>query len=59
MASITTTVTCKSRPATFNNKTEQQWRLNLQQLLEEEFVNAINFFHNIRNPELGETSQDT
>jgi hypothetical protein len=28
MAPITMTVTCKSRPTTFNTKTKQRWRLN-------------------------------
>jgi hypothetical protein len=56
MAPMTTTITCKSRPTTFNTETEQQWRLDQHQLLEGEFVNAVNFFHNIQNPELGETA---
>jgi len=55
IAHITMTITCKSRPTTSNTKTKQQWRLNQHQLLEGEFVNAVNFFHNIWNPELGET----
>ncbi len=50
------TVTCKTRPTTFNTETEQQWKLNQHQLLEEEFVNAVNFFHNIQNSELSEDS---
>jgi hypothetical protein len=55
MAPIPTKVICKSWPTTFNTDTEQQWRLNQHLLLEEEFVNAVNFFHNVRNPDLGET----
>ncbi len=35
---------------------EQQWKLNQHHLLEEEFVNAVNFFHDIQNSELSETS---
>jgi hypothetical protein len=49
------TIMCKSLPTTFNTQTEQQYRLNQHQLLQGEFINAVNFFHNIRNPELGET----
>ncbi len=56
MALLTTTVTCKSRTTTFNTETEQQWKQNQHQLLEEDFVNEINFFHNIRKSELRETS---
>jgi len=48
MAPLTTTVTCKSRPTTFNTDSEQQWKLHQHQLLEEEFVNAVNFFCHIR-----------
>jgi len=55
MAPIIMTITCKSRPTTFNTETKQQWRLNQHQLLEGEFINAVNFFHNIQNPELSET----
>ncbi len=49
-----TTVTCRSRPTTFTTETKQQCRLTKQQLPEAEFVNAVNFFHNIWNPELSE-----
>jgi hypothetical protein len=61
----TTTVTCKNWSTIFNMEIEHQWRLTRPQLLEEDFVNAINFFHNIWYPELSETqmhqtaSQDT
>jgi len=56
MAPLIMKVTCKCRPTTFNTEMEQQWKLNQHHLLEEEFVNAINFFHNIQNSELSETS---
>jgi hypothetical protein len=54
MAPLMTTVTCRSRPTTFTTETKQQCRLTKQQLPEAEFVNAVNFFHNIWNPELSE-----
>jgi len=38
-----------------NTEIEHQWRLTQNQLPEEDFVSAFNFFHNIRNPELSET----
>jgi hypothetical protein len=47
MAPLTMTVACKSRMTTFNTETEQQWKQNQHQLPEEDFVNAMNFFHNI------------
>jgi hypothetical protein len=50
------TVACRSQSTTFNTETEQQWQQNQHQLPEEEFINAVNFFHNLRNPELGERS---
>jgi hypothetical protein len=56
MAPLIMTVTCKSQPTTFNMEMEQQWKLNQHHLLEEEFVNAVNFFHDIQNSELSETS---
>jgi len=49
-------VACRSQSTTFNTETEQQWQQNQHQLPEEEFINAVNFFHNLRNPELGERS---
>jgi hypothetical protein len=54
MAPLGTKVTCKSRTTTFNTETEQQWKQNQQQLLGEDFVNTMNFFHNVRKPELRE-----
>jgi hypothetical protein len=56
IAPLTTTVTCKSQTTTFNTEMEQQWKQNQHQLPEEDFVNALNFFHNIRKSELRETS---
>jgi hypothetical protein len=56
LAPLETTVTCKSQMNTFNTETEQQWKQNRHQILEEEFVNAVNFFHDFRKPELKEKS---
>ncbi len=53
MTPLETMVTCKSQMTTFNTETEQQWKQNLHQLSGDDFVNTINFFHNIRKPELG------
>jgi hypothetical protein len=39
---------------TFNNEIEQKWEQNQQQILEEEFVDTINFFCKFREPELEE-----
>jgi hypothetical protein len=50
-----TTVICKSWSTTFNTEIEHQWLITRHQLPEEDFVKAFNFFHNIHNPELGET----
>jgi hypothetical protein len=40
----TTTVTCKNWSTIFNTEIKHQWRLTRPQLLEEDFVNAVNFF---------------
>jgi hypothetical protein len=52
LAPLEQTVTYKSRMNTFNTETEQQWKQNQRQISEEEFVNMVNFFHNLRKPEL-------
>jgi hypothetical protein len=54
MTPLTMTVTCKSWATTYNTDTEQQWEQNQHQLPEQEFFEAVNFFHNIRKSELGE-----
>jgi hypothetical protein len=51
MAPLGTKVTCKSWTTTFNTETEQQWKQNQQLLTGEDFVNMMNFFHNVRKPE--------
>lgn len=60
MTPLETTVTCKSQMTTFNTETEQQWKQNQHQLSGDEFVNAFNFFHDFRKPELkGKLSKAT
>jgi hypothetical protein len=44
-------VTCKSRNTTFNTDVKQQWEQNQHEILEEEFVSTVNFFHELQEPE--------
>ncbi len=46
---------CRSRNKTFNTETKTQWRINQKEMPDEEFVNAINFFHHTRGagPNIG------
>ncbi len=44
-------VTCKSRIDTFNTEVEQQWKQNQHEILEEGFVNTVNFFYELQEPE--------
>jgi hypothetical protein len=45
-------VICRSRMNRFNMEIEQQWEQNQQQILEEEFINTVNFFPEFREPKL-------
>jgi len=51
-APLKTTVTCRSQMTTFKMEIKQQWEQNQHQLLGNDFVNTVNFFHNFRKPEL-------
>jgi len=44
-------VTCKSRIDTFNTEVEQQWEKSQHEISEEEFVNTVNFFYELQEPE--------
>jgi hypothetical protein len=44
-------VTCKSRNNIFNTEVEQQWEQNQHEIPEEEFVNTVNFFYELQEPE--------
>ncbi len=52
-------VTCKNRINTFNPEVEQQWEQNQQELPEEEFINTVNFFYELQEPEHKKNWGDT
>jgi hypothetical protein len=51
LAPLKQKVTCKSRSDTFDTEVEQQWKQNQHEILEEEFVHTVNFFHELQEPE--------
>jgi hypothetical protein len=50
LPAATTTVQGKSQITTFNTEIECQWELAQTHIPEDNFVNAINFFHKLQNP---------
>ncbi len=44
-------MTCKSRNNIFNTEVKQQWKQNQHELLEEEFVDTVNLFYKLQEPE--------
>ncbi len=52
-------VICKSRMETFNTEVEQQWKQNQHEVSEEEFVNTVNFFYELQEPEQKKERGDT
>jgi len=57
IAPLTKTVTCKIQNDTFNTDTEQQWQQTRHQIQEEEFISAMNLFHNLQNLQMGDKSE--
>ncbi len=57
IAPLTRTIKCKIRNNTFNTDTEQQWQQTRHQIHKEEFTSAMNLFHNLQNPQIGDESE--